>query len=251
MVAMSVLTFIIFGLYSMFDRTQKAFLESMRETDLQDAGRAFTVIMTRDLEQMHASGMPYRTNLYIAPILINGAQINGFQQDSMLGSNVFANVVQEFFFLTKTSSWNGIGYLMQPISTNANDVMLFTNLGVGALQRYATNVNDWQHKSLDLLSVYLSTNAYPSQRMTEGVMHLQLRPYDQYGNYLDPSTNQFTNAVVPTYLELEVAVLEPKVLLQARSIPNAAAQRSFLQETTNRSSAVHIYRTRFSVRAAN
>jgi len=251
MVAISVLTVIILGLYSMFDRTQKAFLNSMTEVELQDSGRAFTLIMTRDLEQMQPSRLVNRTNLYISPILINNLPINGFNQYSMLGSNVFTNVVQEFFFLTHTSYWNGIAYLMQPISTNANDVMLFTNLGVGALYRYSTNVNDFYHRSTDLFAVYTNSSSADSQRMTEGVVHLELRPYDLAGNYLDPSTNQFTNGVVPAYLELEVAVLEPKVLLQARSIGNAVAQKNFLQETTNRPSAVHIYRSRTSVRAAN
>jgi Tfp pilus assembly protein PilW len=251
MVAISVLTFIILGLYSMFDRTQKAFLGSMTEVELQDSGRAFTLIMTRDLEQMQPSGLVNRTNLYIAPILVNNSPIAGFNQYSMMGSNLFTNVVQEFFFLTHTSYWNGIAYLMQPISTNANDVMLFTNLGVGALYRYSTNVNDFYHKSTDLFAVYTNSSAADSQRMTEGVVHMELRPYDRNGNYMNPYTTQFTNSVVPAYVELEVAVLEPKVLLQARSIPNAAAQKNFIQETTNRASAVHIYRSYFPVRAAN
>ena len=251
MVAVSVLTFIIFGLYSMFDRVQKAFLGSVTEVELQDAGRAFLVLMERDLEQMHASNIGNRTNFYVAPILVNNQSINGFHQHALVGNATFTNVVQEFFFLTRTSYWNGVAYLMQPMSTNSGDMMLFTNVGVGALYRFSTNVNDYYHRSTDLFAVYTNSSAADSQRVADGVLHLEIRPYDKNGVYMDPYTNQFTNNVLPHYVELEVAVLEPKVLLQARSIPDPIAQKNFLQETTNRASAVHIYRSRITVPAAN
>lgn len=251
MVAMSVLTFIIFGLYTMFDRTQKAFLETTTQKDVLESGRNFMGMMVSDLEEMHASNISERTNLYIQPIYINGYPINGFRQNSMVGSNLFTNVVQEFFFLTKTSQWTAVAYLMQPMSTNSGDYMLYTNLGVGALRRYSYTTNDYYHKTVDLFTNYLSSSSSDFQLVSDGVVHLALRAYDQDGNWVDTSGWSYTNTFVPSWLELEVGVLEPKVLKQARSIPNASAQRSFLQETTNRASAVHIFRQRIQVRTAN
>lgn len=251
MVAVSVLTFIIYGLYSMFDRTQKAFLSSVKEVDQQDAGRAILMMMNRDLEQIQPSNITNRLNLYIAPIKVNNLYINGFNQKAMNGNTVFTNSIQEFFFLTHTSYWNGVAYLMQPMSTNAGDMMLFTNLGIGALYRYSTNVNDYYHNYTNLFTVYTNSSAADSQRVADGVLHLELRPYDQNGVYIDPSITQFTNNVLPHYLELEVAMLESKILLQARSISDPVVQRNFLQETTNRPSAVHVYRSRITVPTAN
>jgi hypothetical protein len=251
-VAMSILTFIIFGLYSMFDKTQKAFLETTTQKDVLESGRSFMDIMVRDLEQMRASNLTDRTNLYIAPIYINNNPINGFRQNSMLGSNLFTNVVQEFFFLTKTSQWTSVAYLMQPMSTNNSDYSLYTNMGVGSLRRYTYTTNAYYHPVADLFAIYF-TNSVGSdfQLVADGVVHLALRAYDHDGNWVDTSGWSYTNTFIPAWLELEVAVIEPKVLLQARSFPNANAQRAFLQETTNRASAVHLFRQRIPVRTAN
>ncbi|HEY1171277.1 MAG TPA: type II secretion system protein [Verrucomicrobiae bacterium] len=253
MVAISVLTIIIFGLYSMFDRTQKAFLETTTQKDVLEGGRNFMEMMVRDLEQMHAANIYGRTNLYIHPIVLSsGNQINGFRQNSMVGSNLFTNLVQEFFFLTKTSQWTGIAYYVGQTSTNYGDEMLYTNLGVGTLRRYSYTTNDYYHNSSDLFAnYYTNNNPNAAQLVADGVIHLALRAYDSYGSNVDTSNYSFTNTFLPAYLELEVGVLEPKVLLQARSMPNPSVQRAFLQETTNRSSAVHIFRTRIPVRNAN
>jgi type II secretory pathway pseudopilin PulG len=247
MVAMSILTFIIFGLYSMFDRTQKAFLETTTQKDVLEGGRNFMEMMVRDLEQMHAANLAGRTNLYVRYT----GPTNGFRQNAMSGSNLFTNVVQEFFFLTKTSKWTGIAYYMGQSSTNLGDEMLFTNLGVGTLRRYTYTTNDYYHRSVDLLPIYTNSTAVDAQLVSEGVIHLSLRTYDRDGNYVDPSLDLYTNTFIPYWVELEVGVLEPKVLLQARSMLDANAQRAFLQETTNRASAVHLFRQRFPVRTAN
>jgi len=252
MVAMSVLTFIIFGLYSMFDRTQKVFLETQTQKDVLEGGRNFMSMMVQDLEQMRASNLSSRTNLYIQPITINGVSINGFRQDSMTGSNLFTNVVQEFFFLTKTSQWTSVAYLLGQMSTNDSDAMLFTNQGVGTLRRYTYTTNAYYHPVADLFAIYYTNNILNQlDLVADGVIHLALRAYDRDGNYVDTSGYSYTNTFLPAWLELEVGVLEPKVLLQVRSLVNSNAQRAFLQETTNRPSAVHLFRQRIAVRTAN
>jgi Tfp pilus assembly protein PilV len=193
MVAMSVLTFIIFGLYSMFDRTQKAFLETTTQKDVLEGGRNFMDMMVRDLEQMHAANIAGRANLYIRYT----GPTNGFRQNSMTGSNLFTNVVQDIFFLTKTSEWTGIAYYMGQTSTNAGDEMLFTNLGVGTLRRFTYTTNDYYHRSVDLFSIYTNSTANDAQMVSDGVIHLSLRAYDQYGNYVDTSTYSYTNSFLP------------------------------------------------------
>lgn len=251
MVAMSVLTFIILGLYSMFNRTQQAFLDSMTQVEVHEPARAVMDMLTRDLEQMKASDLVDRTNLYISPIYYNGQPISQFVQTASDGRTLFTNAADEFFFLTKTSYWSGIAYFLRVPSTNAGDVMLYTNMGIGSLMRFQTNVSDYYHSSVNLLDTYLTNTTIDAQLVTDGVMHLELRAYDKNGNYVDTSGYSFTNTDLPAYLELEFAVLEPKTLLQARSILNAAAQRQFLQETTNRASAVHLFRQRIEVRSVN
>ena len=51
LVTIALLTFIILGLFAMFNQTQRAFTSSMTQSDVLEAGRAATDMLARDLER--------------------------------------------------------------------------------------------------------------------------------------------------------------------------------------------------------
>ena len=56
---------------------------------------------------------------------------------------------------------------------------------------------------------------------------------------------EFSNNIVPAYVEVEVGILEPAVLKTYNSIPNLAARANYL---SNHAGNVEIFRQRIAVR---
>ncbi|MEW6303612.1 MAG: prepilin-type N-terminal cleavage/methylation domain-containing protein [Verrucomicrobiota bacterium] len=246
MVAVTILTVIILGLYSMFDRTQSAFRASITQVDVLEQGRAVVELLSRELEQMRASQQVGGTNLYVAPIPFVGS----FTQSRFDGTVYFTNEHQEVFFLNRPDHWHGIAYLVVAGSTNAADQVLYAN-GVGTLARYETATNQHLLISNNLLTTFLNlTNLSNYQRVAEGVVHFAVRAYDTNGLLLLTNSYAFTNQDLPSYLEVELGVLETKAYEQARSILNTNDQRAFLSDSNNiRGSRVHMFVQRIPVRS--
>src|SRR5216684_552713 len=55
LVAVTLMTFIVLGLLAMLTTTQRAFRNSLNQTDVQEAGRIATEMISRELEQMTPS----------------------------------------------------------------------------------------------------------------------------------------------------------------------------------------------------
>jgi hypothetical protein len=160
----------------------------------------------------------------------------------MLDPGVYrTNIFQEVFFTTPNSrEWSGIGYKVY-----------LTNIGVGTLYRFAVKTNVALLSSNNLSLAYLDY-AYPKysnvcQRVTDGIVHFRVRPFDTNGyammwpsNYSgvslvsspvlrDTVGYSFTNGALPAYLDLEaffLAVLfvvavanEPPILPTQRPQP--------------------------------
>jgi hypothetical protein len=98
----------------------------------------------------------------------------------------------------------------------------------------------------------LSTNF---NRIADGVIHFQVRAFDQNGYELAVSTNTGTlvyptlpdwSNALPHHLEVELGLLEPETFERARALP-PANQLGFL---TNQSARVHIFRQQIAVHTA-
>jgi type II secretory pathway pseudopilin PulG len=245
MVVVSLMTVIILGLMAMFGQTQKAFRGSMTQVDVLASGRATMDLLTRELEQIKPSYLFNVTNFYVT-------RTNVFPLVQPLPGTTESrtNVLEEFYFLTQENQqWSGIGYR---VST--------PDAGVGTLYRFYTNA---PATNIANLSSYFKNSALANlNRIADGVVHLRVRAYTTNGYLVVGSTNanvtvrsdptvkgeiqySFLSNALPAYLELELGILEQRTLERVRSIPNAAAQRTFLE---NHAGQVHLFRQRIPVR---
>lgn len=282
LVAVSIMTVIVFALYQMFNQTQKALRGTMTQVDVLESGRVALQMISQELEQLQPSGLYGATNLYAALT----PAIPRMQLDLDETRPLRTNLLQELFFLTsRANQWVGTGYRV----IGAND-------GVGTLYRFSVSTNYRALTSSNLSRAYfsasvtnpatrlLSTNF---QRIADGIIHLRLTAYDPNGMMLayeapnfypsysilrqnlkgsrvaSASTNNvvlrqeaarqtgtiFLGGALPAYLDLELGVLEPETLAQYNSIREATIDTAedFLRRHANK---VHLFRQRIPVRAA-
>jgi hypothetical protein len=178
---------ILFGLYTMFDQTQRALRNNTAQVDVLEAGRAAVDLISRDIEQAVASQILGATNAMARITYPNALQWRPLTQDLLTNQNRALNVyrtnfLQEFFFLTRyKDNWGGGGYFVSGSPTNP--VWRVTN-GIGTLYRFSvlpeppvfrlnTNLLIQTAQRFDL-----RTNASP---VVEGVVHFSLKAYDPMG----------------------------------------------------------------------
>jgi hypothetical protein len=279
MVTIALLSIIVLGLLSMFNQTQRAFRSSMTQTDVLESGRIVMEMLGREIEQMTPSHKPFTTNFF--------AEIqSSFSEPLYLGmpgttlpsdatkQDRRTNWVQRVFFLIQTNQdWVGIGYQVIPD---------YANGGVGTLYRYSATANKYNMQLIGSNFLYALTPAM--SRMADGVIHFKVQAYATNGYPITPlgfrlttnpadipanvrntarywdSTNPdqmnmyFMSNAVPAYVEVELAVMEPRVYEKYRAIgaggvpPVGAikdAQRNYL---SNHIGQVHVFRQRIPVR---
>ena len=254
LLAVSLLSLIVFALYSMFDQTQRALRANLTQVDVQEGGRAAMELMTRELEQMSATQLAGCTNLFVGAYPTNAQVI----QPLLVSNSYRTNIREQFFFMTRLSKdWIGTGYRV-----------LFASNGVGTLDRISIATNVSKLTSNNLINAFFTTSLTNFQRVTDGVIHLRLLPYDAQGRLqVDGSAGfrilkadntaaligdlplyfYYTNSAIPSYLELELGVIEPQTLQQLKSMPNPTAALTFLQL---QASKVHLFRRRIPIRTA-
>ena len=71
LLAVSLMSVIVFGLYSMFNETQKALRSNVRQVDVLEAGRAAIELLVSDLEQASSPGLPVSPQPYYKPTKAN------------------------------------------------------------------------------------------------------------------------------------------------------------------------------------
>jgi len=263
MITIALLTMIILGLLAMFTQTQRAFRSSMAQADYMEGGRSVIDMMARDLEQMTPSRMAYTTNYFAemsAKPLTQGIWGTPYPGNSARQEQR-TNIVQRAFFLTLVNqAWVGIGYQVIPETPNA---------GIGTLYRYSTNGS--KYNAYYLPSAFLQAPLTNLDRIADGVIHFRLRAFATNGlpiipagfhinplqyllvrnatNYWEPSPpdqvrSYFLSNAVPAYLELELGILEPKVVERFRAL-NANSQAEYL---SNHVAQVHLFRQRIPIR---
>ena len=284
MVSMSLLTVIILGLYSMFDRTQRALIRGGDEVDVQETGRsAFRVILSH-VDRANSPDILGFTNLIIKPNT-NWNNMLNLQQtltQQLVDGSIRIHQLQDFFFLTREGSdWNGRGYFVREAANphdgpypipNRGDSNLWVN-GVGSLYRFElttnhlltdelffqTNIANVFQKpsSMSLVNDPTASRSYTNiYRIADGIVHLRVVGYTNgslvsFGPLADniPATSvALTNGQRPSHLEIELGVLEPKVLEEMRAMPNATIVRDKLFE---KAANVLMFRARIPLRAGN
>ena len=112
LVTVTLLSFIILGLFAVFNQTQRAFMTGMAQTDVLEASRAATDMLGRELEELTPSGAS-AVNYYVStPAAVPLTQpLPG----SALGvPMVRTNFLQDVFILTRQNqTWTGIGYCVR------------------------------------------------------------------------------------------------------------------------------------------
>lgn len=288
LVAVTVMTLVVFTLYQMFYQTQKALKGNITQVDVLESGRAALEMISRELEQISASDLAGTTNFYAG--LIPSYQLSSFRPvfQTDLDEKTFfrTNLIEEFFFLSRiTNTWTGTGYRV-----------IGADQGVGTLYRFSVATNYHFLASNNLSGAYfrepltnpitrvISTNFH---RVADGIIHLRLAAYDSEGRPLrwrapfertnfyprynvlwnpgriSPTNNValrtdrygqtqliFLSNALPAYVELELGFLEPTTLAQFQSLRETSdsVARDFLKK---RASKVHLFRKQIPIRTAS
>lgn len=193
MLAVAILGVIIFALYSVFNETQRALRRSETHTDVAQKARAIAEMIGTELEQAQPTmSFSISNNFLVKEInMLGGLERQYVPEEYVMESpdpailrrtNFIHNI---FFYNNRTNAWQGIGYR----------VVYFTN-GVGALQRFETNV--FGHKPFANLGasnfLTLSLTNYAYRHIADGVVHLTFIPYDHKGRRLGWDTDNHTIA---------------------------------------------------------
>ena len=293
LVAVSVMTLVIYVLYALFDQTQMALRKNAAQVDVNEGGRAAMEMIVRELSQMEVSGYPAITNLQTKVISPgstsffsrvtpgNKALFLAYQSDAMppvedawaKEQGFRTNILQDFTFTSRGDS--GFFVTSYRVIDVAN--------GIGTLARCRINgtlpvpppkdqarYNKTERFNFFFFEPIVNATNRVFEAVADGVIHLRITPYDQLGRplghgsrYYDPlglnlerrgaagqalflidtnrpvdgtlmqdryaqSQAQFYGAL-PSYFDVEMAVLEPQIVKQARALPEVArVQTNFL-----------------------
>jgi type II secretory pathway pseudopilin PulG len=284
LVAVSVMTLVIYVLYALFNQTQMALRKNASQVDVNEGGRAAMEMIVRELSQMEVSGYP-------AIIITNNQQVLTYSGSKSFFSRVTpgntalllayqsdalppveddwakeqgfrTNILQDFTFTSRgDSGFHVTSYRVIDVDS-----------GVGTLARYRTNgtlrvtspgqalLNKTEIFNRFFFEPVANTSAEAFEPITDGVIHLRITPYDQLGRplghgrmFYDPlglnlerrgaagqalflvNTNRPVDGILmqdrhaqsqvqfygalPSYFDVEMAVIAPRVLKQVRSLP--------------------------------
>jgi len=249
MVAVALLALIIVGLLAMFYQVQRAFRSGTAQVDVMEGGRATTSLITRETQEAAAVQMEPITNMAVV-VPVGIPDNTPASQQALPGGEVRENFLRDFFFLSRMNDeWIGTAYRI------SNAVS-----GVGTLYRLVerqTTNNPWFLASnLSIATPYNNTNF---RRVMDGVVHFTVDLYDTNGFYFTnnafiaalapPLVYAVTNEVMPAYVDVELAVLEPVTLgkFRYRYDANQAQAASYL---ANQAPRTHVFRQRVPIRPA-
>lgn len=135
LLGVAIMTLIVFGLYAVFDQTQKALRGSVQQVDIFEGARAAVDLLREDLEQAAVGGQPHRANLY-SGIMSNLPPV---PVTDLGGDPLMTLSAGELYLLHRAGNgWRGVGWWLD-FDTNTLD-----SVRVGTLMRYTstgTNAN--------------------------------------------------------------------------------------------------------------
>ena len=255
--AVSIMTVIIIALYAMFDHTQKALRGSVSQTDVLESGRAAMELIKRDLEQLSISKGDRIPNFF-AQISTNAAPL--YQQ--LPGDTVRTNFLSEFYLLTKfNNSWTAAGYAVFPIAPGSP---------IGALGRFTTNTvaSAAPFRLMSNLVYRAGSVRLEFQPVIDGIVSLKILPYDGNGNLMfltnalrtiprtywysgnndfPLSRYYFLSNSLPSFVEVELGIIEPHILNQYKAMSGNVAANYLARQAGK----VHLFRERIPIRTAS
>lgn len=228
----SMMTIIIYGLYSMFDQTQRALRNSGAQVDVQEAGRAALEIITREIEQMACGYGSNAPNVEATLTFPNPANTANTVIQSLPSGAKRTNYLQQLFFLKNESGRiNAGGFFVADRNNPTNTTYL------GTLYRFIPTYDPTPHVDTNWLTKVQTqfngrwTNAvFP---LIEGVVHLAWRTVSPNGFAMiyDGDTNQ--NAYYAGYQVLQLAYKQKKVPTLLISPRNVLLQQTFVPQVTD------------------
>ena len=192
LLVVSIMTVIVYALYTMFDHTQRALRGNSTQVDVQEAARATMDLISRDVEQCAASGLYENNSLGTNVFTLVSFPIKK-ASDALTQELSFAsaprwrtNVLMDLFLLTRPGNyWTSIGYF---VASPTNPAVAVAGDGIGSLYRFSpTNppamrlsvaaISNWVNQFTNQY-YYCRTNAGP---VADGIVHLRLQAYDPLG----------------------------------------------------------------------
>lgn len=256
LVVVSLMSLIVLALMAVFTSTQRAFRASVTQSDVLEGSRAAMELMAADLRAMTPSaGVSNITtgsvNFFVAA---NSSYLPLTQ--TLPGSSLSrTNVLNYFFVLGRDNTkWTATGYIVDSASTSP----------LYPLYRFYGETNVANSPWL-LYYNFVNSQYTNMSHLMDGVVHLTVHAYDTNGAWINNSGfYRYTNAVntyflstaygepqlymysntIPASVELELGVLEDRVLARAESRATPALQAQYLSD---KSGNVHIFRQRVSI----
>lgn len=245
LVVLALLSLIVFALMAVFSGTQKAFRESLTQTDTLEGGRAVMDLMVADVANMTPSdginnSVPTTLANGIPSVIVGNnpycpvnfsVTVNNYifppspLIQSLIGTSTGAertNILENFFILSKANlngvpSWIGTGY---SVNTNLADGTLYplyryymtTNAYSGAAGQYALYTN---------FIAFNYANSTNWSHLMDGVVDLTARVYDTNGiwmtnNYVNPLAFHIHNA---TFLANNLSYGETTCFFFSNAVP--------------------------------
>jgi hypothetical protein len=282
LVTISLLSFIVLGLFAMFSQVQRAFKMSMTQVDMLEAGRAVTEMLPREIEQVTPARLPYPNgvNFYVC---IRPEYTGPLLQPLPGTSLQRANVLQDQFILLRDNqTWIGIGYCVRVADPTTGRLALPQiaggRMGVGALYRWTASTNvmrtdapyaglpsDPSQLFLRFLADSAPGSAAISNRVCDGVIHFCFRAFNTNGYFINQPLRAATDVIrsgiapgeiglyrfcsnaVPAAVEMELGILDQHSWERYSSIGDLTARLAYVQrpEVTSR---IQIFRQRIPVR---
>jgi prepilin-type N-terminal cleavage/methylation domain-containing protein len=246
MLAVALMTIIMLGLLAMFYQTQRAMRVGNAQVNVMGTGDAAIHLMANEIKQVVAAG-DYARILgggqprYIPHLEATNRYLPLFWTRSFGGPQV--TYLQELFFIRRENDdWVGTGYFVDPVTDQG---------GAGVLYRFERVEPTWKSNAIPILyNAFQTANRTTVPRLADRIAHLQLHAFNADGTNLTLPNLTFTNLDLPSYIDLELAVLEPKPYdrFRARHDSNDVNTPLALAYLTNQLDRLHIFRRRIPIR---
>jgi prepilin-type N-terminal cleavage/methylation domain-containing protein len=258
LVVVSLLSLIVLALMAVFSSTQRAFRSAVTQTEVMEGSRATMDLMVTDLRGLTPSDGVSNGPVNLV-VLANYTYYSPLVQTLPGSSASRTNLLNYFFVLGRNNTtWTGTGYIVNTASTSP----------LYPLYRFYAETNITCSPAV--LSGLFFTEIQNAQwtnmsHLVDGVVQLNVRPYDVNGTWINNSVSSYTNVLntyfypaaygetqvymvsnaVPASVELELGVLEDRPLAHAESLPlNSTAQLNYLAQQAG---AVHLFRQRVTI----
>jgi prepilin-type N-terminal cleavage/methylation domain-containing protein len=258
LVAVGLLAFIITSLTLMFAEVRRVIRRGTNQVEIMEGARATMGMLSQGLQQ---ASLAQREGLVNLRVTLAGQAVL-----TLPNGSVTTNLLQNVFVLSRAGDqWGMNQFAFDPEQAAAGAATLFlrtSNAWWRTPEFVAVNKPVFE-------AAWVGANS-PYRRVIEGVVHLNVLPYDREGrliNYSDystvttnflvtgnpPHTYTFFNTNLPASLDLELGILESETLAELRAYagPELTNRTSVLAFLAQRPDKVHFFRQRIPIHAVN